>query len=465
MNNDISTFDKMPVPKAVLKNAIPAMVSMIMVLIYNISDTFFISLTRDPLQIAAVSIATPVFLLSMAIGTLFGVGGMSVISRAFGEGKSEYAKKVSSFCFWACVGVGVVLMAVVWLFMDQILVIIGASTDTMELARSYLVIVTAGAPFVVVANCFSNIVRAEGFATKAMMGMLIGNLLNVILDPIFILALDMGVAGAAIATVIGNVVGTLYYLFHFLRKKSSLSISPKNFKMSDRICSGVLAIGLPASLNSMLMCISDVLLNGQMTQYGDLPIAAVGVARKIMMVVGMVQIGLGQGIQPLLGYSYGAGNRERFQKLLRFSLVFSTILSAVITAACYIWTDQLVGIFLEDAAAFNYSVTFARILLTSGLVFGVLFVLTNALQAMGAAISSLILSISRQGIVFIPMLYILGAVFGMNGLVAAQPAADIISFALAVILYLLISRKAFSGKAFEKNNDMGTEDSPVGDIV
>ena len=116
MNNDISTFDKMPVPKAVLKNAIPAMVSMIMVLIYNISDTFFISLTRDPLQIAAVSIATPVFLLSMAIGTLFGVGGMSVISRAFGEGKSEYAKKVSSFCFWACVGVGVVLMAVVWLF-------------------------------------------------------------------------------------------------------------------------------------------------------------------------------------------------------------------------------------------------------------------------------------------------------------------------------------------------------------
>jgi len=194
----------------------------------------------------------------------------------------------------------------------------------------------------------------------------------------------------------------------------------------------------------MMMCVSDVLLNGQMAQYGDLPIAAVGVARKVMMVVGMVQIGLGQGVQPLLGYSYGAGNRERFQKILRFSLVFSTILSAVITAACYIWTDNIAGIFLEDAAAFNYSVTFARILLTSGLVFGVLYVLTNALQAMGAAISSLILSISRQGVVYIPTLFILGAVFGMNGFVAAQPAADIISFTLAVVLYLLISRKAFS---------------------
>ena len=345
---------------------------------------------------------------------------------------------------WACLGVGVVFMAVVWLFMDQILVIIGASPDTMELARSYLVIITAGAPFVVVANCFSNIVRAEGLATEAMIGMLLGNLLNVILDPIFILALDMGVTGAALATVIGNVVGALYYLFQFFRKKTSLSISPKDWRAGDKICSGVLAIGIPASLTSMMMCVSDVLLNGQMAQYGDLPIAAVGVARKVMMVVGMVQIGLGQGVQPLLGYSYGAGNRERFQKILRFSLVFSTILSAVITAACYIWTDNIAGIFLEDAAAFNYSVTFARILLTSGLVFGVLYVLTNALQAMGAAISSLILSISRQGVVYIPTLFILGAVFGMNGFVAAQPAADIISFTLAVVLYLLISRKAFS---------------------
>lgn len=130
---------------------------------------------------------------------------------------------------WACLGVGVVFMAVVWLFMDQILVIIGASPDTMELARSYLVIITAGAPFVVVANCFSNIVRAEGLATEAMIGMLLGNLLNVILDPIFILALDMGVTGAALATVIGNVVGALYYLFQFFRKKTSLSISPKDW--------------------------------------------------------------------------------------------------------------------------------------------------------------------------------------------------------------------------------------------
>lgn len=465
MNNDISNFDSMPVSKAVLKNAIPAMVSMIMVLIYNVADTFFISLTRDPLQVAAVSIATPIFLLSMAIGTLFGVGGTSVISRAFGEGKSEYAKKVSSFCFWASLGVGVVFMAVVWLFMDSILVIIGTSPDTIELARSYLVIVTAGAPFVVIANCHSNIIRAEGLATKAMIGMLIGNLLNVILDPIFILALDMGVAGAAIATVIGNVVGALYYLLHFLRKKSSLSINPKDFKTGDKICSGVLGIGIPASLTNILMSFSNVLLNGQMAQYGDLPIAAIGVATKVSMVAGMVQIGLGQGVQPLLGYSYGAGNRDRFKKTLRFSLIFSTVLGTVLTTACYIWTDGLVGIFLEDAAAFDYAVTFTRILLSTGFVFGVLYVLTNALQAIGAAIPSLILSISRQGIVYIPMLFILGAVFGMNGLVATQPAADFIALALAVILYLFISKKAFSNMAHKKENDTGKEGSPDIDII
>lgn len=450
MNNEFSNYDKMPVAKAVLKNAIPAMISMIMVMVYNVADTFFISLTRDPLQIAAVSVTTPIFMIAMAIGTLFGVGGTSVISRAFGEGKIEYAKKVSSFCFWASLGVGILYTAAVWIFMDNILVMLGTSSGTIGFARSYSVIITAGAPLVIMAQCHSNIIRAEGFATKAMMGLLIGNLLNVILDPIFILVLDMGVAGAAIATVTGNVVAALYYLVHFFRKKSSLSIHPRDCKAGEKICSRVLSIGVPASLNSLLMSISVILLNGQMVKYGDLQIAANGVSTKIMMMAGMLAIGLGQGVQPLLGYSYGAGNRDRFQKTLRFSLIFATVLNTLLSAVCYIWADKLVGIFLEDPAALDYSILFTRILLLSAPVIGALFVLTNTLQAMGAAVSSLILSICRQGIVYFPMLFLLGRLYGINGLVAAQPTADYISFALAAVLYLLISRKAFAGKGYVK---------------
>ena len=194
------------------ENAVPAMLAMLMVLIYNLADTFFIGQTHDALQVAAVSLATPVFLIFMAVGTIFGIGGTSVISRAMGEGREAYAKKVCSFCMWSCVIVGVILSAVFLIFMDSILALCGASQETLEPAETYLTIVSFCGPFVLISNCYSNVIRAEGQSGKAMMGQLIGNLLNVVLDPILILGFGWNIAGAAIATVIGNVVGAGYYM-------------------------------------------------------------------------------------------------------------------------------------------------------------------------------------------------------------------------------------------------------------
>lgn len=305
-------FRDAPVPQAVLKNAIPAMMAMLMVLVYNLADTFFIGQTHDALQVAAVSLATPVFLIFMAVGTIFGIGGTSVISRAMGEGRTEYAKKVCSFCMWSCVTVGIVLSAFFLLFIDQILMWIGASKDTWDLAKTYLTIVSFCGPFVLISNCYSNVIRAEGQSGKAMMGQLIGNLLNVILDPIMILGLGWNIAGAAIATVIGNVAGAGYYIVYFLRGKSSLSVRLKDFAIGDKVCSSVLAIGIPASLGSLLMSISQIVVNSMMAGYGDMALAGIGVAMKVTMMTGMVCIGFGQGIQPLLGYCVGAGLWERF---------------------------------------------------------------------------------------------------------------------------------------------------------
>lgn len=213
----LEIFESSSVGKVVLQNALPAMAAMLMVLIYNLADTFFIGQTHDALQVAAVSLATPVFLLFMAVGTIFGIGGTSVISRAMGEGREEYAKKVSSFCMWSCVVVGVAMSAVFLLFTDKILMLVGASNDTWEYAKTYLMIVSFSGPFVLIANCYSNVVRAEGQSGKAMMGQLLGNLLNVILDPIMILGFGWNITGAAIATVIGNVVGAGYYIVYLLR--------------------------------------------------------------------------------------------------------------------------------------------------------------------------------------------------------------------------------------------------------
>ncbi|MGN1001317.1 MAG: MATE family efflux transporter [Oscillospiraceae bacterium] len=434
-------FSSGKISTAVFRNAIPAMAAMLMVLIYNLADTFFIGRTHDDLQVAAVSLATPVFLLFMATGTIFGIGGTSVISRAMGQGRKDYARRVSAFCMWACVAVGVVMSLLFWLLMDPILTLVGASADTWDYAKSYLNIVTACGPFVLIANCYSNVLRAEGQSAKAMMGMLIGNLLNVILDPIMILWLGWDIQGAAIATVIGNLVGALYYILYFLKGGSMLSIHPRDFTLRGGVCTGVLAIGIPASLGSLMMSVSQIVMNSQMTRYGDMAVAGIGVAMKVTMMTGMVCIGLGQGVQPLLGYCVGARNWDRYKKVLRFSLVFALLLGAALTGVCYLFTEQIVRAFLTDADALDFGVRFSRILLSTSALFGVFYVLTNALQAMGAATPSLIINLSRQGLIYIPALFLLEAALGVTGLIWAQPVADVLSLLLAVALYVPRYRK------------------------
>ena len=441
--NDRTTevFESMPVPQAVLRNALPAMAAMLMVLVYNLADTFFIGQTGDALQVAAVSLATPVFLIFMAVGTAFGVGGTSVISRALGEGRRDYAKKVCSFCMWGSVLTGLVLAVLFLVFLDPILAMIGASQDTWDYAGRYLWIVSFSAPFVLVSNCFSNVVRAEGESTRAMLGQLIGNLLNVVLDPLFILTFGWGIGGAALATLIGNAVGALYYISFFVRGKSSLGVSIRNFTLKEGVCSGVLAIGIPSALGSLLMSVSQIILNALMAEYGDMAIAGMGVAMKVMTITGMVCMGLGQGVQPLLGYSAGAGNLDRLRKCLAFSLVFAFALGLAMTVLCYVFLDPIISAFLTDPEAYSYAVGFARILLVTGFLFGIFYVLTNAVQALGNATAALLVNLSRQGFVFIPALYALNALMGVEGLAWAQPLADVLSVLFATVLFLWSYRK------------------------
>ncbi len=438
--NAENIFVNISVPKAVLKNTLPAMAAMLMVLVYNLADTFFIGRTHSDILVAAVSLATPVFLIFMAFGTVFGIGGTSVISRALGRGEPEYAKKVCSFCMWSCVVVGAVLSAVFLIFMDGILKLIGASIDTWAPAKTYLIIVSCGGPFVLVSNCYSNIIRAEGQPGKAMMGQVLGNLLNIVLDPIMILTFNWGIAGAAVATVIGNAAGAVYYILYFLRGQSTLSIRPRDFEVKNGICSGVLSIGVPASLGSLMMSLSQIVVNARMAGYDDMALAGIGVAMKVTMITCMVCIGFGQGIQPLLGFCVGARLWERFKKIMRFSLVFALCLGTVMTILCYLLRRQMVGVFLTQPDAFDYAVLFTNILLTTSFLFGVFFVLINALQAMGAAAQALITNLSRQGLIYIPALFILQAAFGVTGLVWAQPAADLLSTALVGALYIWTSR-------------------------
>ena len=307
MNNEknIEIFRNAPVPKAVISNVIPSIISMIMVLVYNLADAFFIGQTKDALMFAAVSLATPVFLIFMAVGMLFGIGGTSFISRSLGQGDYDKAKKISSFCFWTGLVVGIVSTVSIVLLAEPISWGVGASAESIGYTKQYLGIVALGIPFLIMSNIFSNVLRAEGHAKIAMAGVIIGNVVNIVFDPIMILGLRWNVAGAAIATVLGNLVSAAFYLVHLLSPKTMLSIKLKDYRAGQGIASGVFAIGVPASLNSILMSTSNIIINNVMKDYGDMAVAGLGVAMKVNMIAVMLLIGLGSGVQPLLGYCFG----------------------------------------------------------------------------------------------------------------------------------------------------------------
>ncbi len=439
--DSLEIFVRAPIGQAVLKNTVPAMAAMLMVLLYNLADTFFIGQTDDAFMLAAVSLVTPVFLLFMALGTVFGIGGTSVISRAMGGERREYAKQVCAFCMWGCVVVGIVMMILIFALMNPILSLLGASESTIGYAKEYLSIVTVGGPFVLISNCYANIIRTEGKAGMAMLGQLLGNLLNVVLDPILILLLGWNVAGAAIATAFSNLVSAVYYIGYFKCGKSMLSIRPRDVSLRNGIIQGVLAIGIPAALGDVLMSVSSILLNGQMAKYGDMALAGIGVAMKVTMVTGMICIGFGQGIQPLLGYCVGARNWQRYREARRFSVLFGLGLSTVMTIFCYVFDNQIVEIFLTETEALQYGITFSQILLTTSFLFGMFYVLSNALQAMGAARSALLVNLSRQGLIYIPAIFLLQRAIGLDGLVWAQPVADVLSLVLVLVLYFRAEKK------------------------
>lgn len=272
----VESFEQSSIVKLVVTNAFPAIISMIVVLIYNLADTFFIGQTGDELQVAAVSLATPVFLLFMAIGTLFGIGGTSVISRALGGKDFTLVARTCSFCFWISIIIGIILILLFRIGINPILEIIGATKATWDYTHDYLIYVAWSAPFVIVSTVMSNIIRTEGRATEAMVGVVIGTVVNIVLDPLFILSFNMGIVGAAWATVIGNVLSTMYFVWAYLSKDSILSIRAKDFTLKWNIVWSVLSIGVPASLNSIMMSVSNIFLNILLVAYGDIVLASMG---------------------------------------------------------------------------------------------------------------------------------------------------------------------------------------------
>lgn len=449
MKDKREVFERMPVPKALATLAIPTIISQLITMIYNLADTFFIGLAKNPSMTAASSVAFTLVFMMNALPNLFGVGGGSLISRLLGEKKDKEASGVASFSFYMTLIFAFVYSLVVFIFMDPVLRMLSATDTSIVFARQYAFwVVVIGAIPATLSMTMAQLLRSEGFAGKASFGLGLGGVLNIILDPIFMFViLDKGneVKGAAIATMISNVVVLVYFIINYLiiKKKSVISLNPKIALLKFEYIKSVFAVGIPSALGSLLACIANIVINNLAVGYSDVvpdvkdvPVASIGIAKKIDMLPMNVGFGLCQGMMPLVAYNYASGDHKRMRDVARVARNASMIFAGLCIIFFQIFASEIAGVFINDEPNTKaMSAAFLRILCLS-----VPFMLFNlqisfSFQAMGMGKQSLILSSLRQGVVNIPLLFVMDKLFGLYGIVWTQLISDIITGVISYIIY------------------------------
>ena len=440
MTKSNELFTSMPVGKAVAKLAIPTVVSQIIVILYSLADTFFIGQIGDPNQIAALSITFPIYTLLTAVANLFGIGANSVIARSMGQNDEQTAKNTSSFAFWASLVVTGVLSVMLAVCMTPILQFFGANQLTLGFTADYLfwVLVIGGIP-TVAGLVLGHLVRAVGKTKEAGIGLTIGGVMNIILDPIFIFTFGMEVAGAALATMISNVISMLYFFVVLarIRRATVLTINPKHISLKKKVSFGTLSVGFPAAISVLLVCVSISLLNGLLLRHpgGNILSAAYGVTAKCGTIALHISIGIAQGVMPLIGYSYGAKDHKRVHDVCRLAFRILLVFSVVFLLIVQLVPGPIVRLFIDHQETIEVGSIFMRC--WSWCVIGMsLFNMYNSIfQAVGKWKTSLLLAVLRLGVIFSVLSVVLNALFGVGGLMWVQAITDTASCLIAMVLY------------------------------
>ncbi len=430
-----------PVSKAILKLAIPTVLSTIVSLIYNLTDTYFIGLLDDPVQLGAVSLAFPVFMVIQAIGNIFGNGAPSYISRCLGADRKEEARRTSAVSVYSSVIATLGMTVLCLLLMEPILHALGSSQYTIGPTRAYLRVIVGFSFVMILQIILPALLRSEGKVKQAMIGMIIGTALNIALDPIFILVLHQGAAGAAWATIIGNAFAVVYYITIFLKGHTSLSIKPKDFQPGKRIYLEVLKIGLPTSVSQIIMSLSNVILNNLAAGYGDYVISAYGVAGKMISMVFMITIGYVSGYMPFAGYNYGAGNMKRLLSALKFTLLSGTGLCLILLIPFLFLASAFMRAFTSDTAIIEVGIAFLHAYAWIIPFMGIQMTLMSTFQATGKAVQAMLVNLGRQCLFYIPFLYLFNSLWGLTGLLYAQTGADICTTLLSILLAIPMLRR------------------------
>lgn len=434
-----------PVGTAIIRLALPMMITMIAQALYNMTDVFFIGQTNDSNMVAAVALASPLFMLSQALGNVFATGGANYISRTLGAKKYDEARHASVVSFYTAFGVGVVLTIILLLFKTPILRLIGVSDATFEHTDDYFTVVSIFMAFATTGAVMSSQVRSEGETKKAMFIMLVGIVLNVIFDPIFILTLDMGTVGAAWATVAGQCVSYFLGLKYFASKHSLLSIHPRDFKPNKEMMRQILSIGIPAGISNIIMSVSNILGNRVLVGYGDYVVAGNGVFMRVAGLFFMFIFAIVMGYQPFAGYNYGANQHDRLRKGFLITVALSTGMCIVGAIILRIFGDSFIWFFIDDHNTIEAGTAILKVFIYGLPFIGAQVTLMVTFQALGKPIRAMIITIGRQLLFYVPLLFILNELFGFDGYTWTQPAADFLTTGIAIALGMSLL-KSMRGK-------------------
>lgn len=448
-------FQKMtqtPIPKLITVLAVPTVVSMLVTAIYNMADTYFVSQLGTSAA-GAVGIVFSLMAIIQAVGFTLGMGSGATISRLLGQQDYHKANEVGSTGFFTALFFGILLAVAGLAFLDPLMGLLGATPTILPYARDYAQYILFGAPVMCASFVLNNILRSEGKATLAMVGIGLGGLLNIALDPVFIFVLDLGIAGAAIATLISQCVSFLILLFCFLSHKSVIHLSVRSIARCGATYLTIVKVGFPSFCRQGLASIATVAQNVAASAYGDPAVAAMSIVGRIFMIVISVMIGFGQGFQPVAGYNYGARRYDRVKHAILFSMKTGVFLMVLLAAGGLIFADGLMAIFRrEDLEVIEIGALAIRAQCLALPLFPVGVITNMTFQVLGRSWQATLVSASRQGICFLPLILILPRVIGLAGVQITQPLADVLTFCLCLPFLFPFFRELNGLIAQEKTN-------------
>lgn len=440
-----------PALQAIIKMSVPVVMGMMVQVLYNLVDVFFVGLLHDPYQLAAVNLAAPIAMILMALSSVIGTGASSYISRTIGEGRLERADKTLSTGLAACVGLAVVVTVLASLLIHPIVHCLGTDAHTYGPTQTYVSIILLGSAALMVNYVIGQLLRAEGAMMPSMLGMFIGTVANIILDPIFIFGLHLGVAGAAIATVLGNALGILFYIYCYKSAKSALHIRWQNITADATIWREIFLIGTPSGLNQLLVSVALILCNNVAAFYGAALVAGMGIASKIITLGSFIFMGISAGCQPLIGYSYGAQNFARLKAILKNGLMLTTAIGLLLAVIFGLGAPWIIACFTKLPDVQSAGVFALTTMMLSLPFVGSQMLSASTIQAMGKALPGLFLSVARQGLFYIPLLYGLNHFLAAKGFLFAQPLSDLITLCVSLTILVILGKRELANHTPSSN--------------